>query len=366
MKKRKLQIDCQPMRFGWFTIAPLINTLVNTMAKLEQLKNRILTNLDENKNPAITRAEGEELLELSSSEIIELIALANIVRENRQGNNINLCSIVNAKSGYCSEDCAFCAQSKFHHTKIDKYPLLTVEEIVRSALEAEKTDAEHFGIVTSGHKLSNKDFKEVVKAVKKISKKTNLRICASLGILSIEQLSVLKDAGLYKYHHNIETAESFFDQICTTHSYSERIDMIKRVKSLGLEVCCGGIIGLGEAPWQRLELVETLAKLDVDSIPINILSPIPGTKLASQPPLAPMEILKTIAIFRLMLPDKTIKLAGGREKNLRDLQPLGLTAGANGLLIGNYLTMPGQSPEKDLEMIRDLGLKVGQGRFWKK
>jgi biotin synthase len=336
------------------------------MAKLEELKNRILSNLDENKNLAITRAEGEELLKLSGSEIIGLMALANTVRESRQGNNINLCSIVNAKSGYCPEDCAFCAQSRFHHTKIDKYPLLSVEEILGSSLEAEKTGAEHFGIVTSGHKLTEKDFKEIVKAVQKISEKTNLRVCASLGVLSIEQLSVIKDAGLFKYHHNLETSESYFDQICTTHSYSERIDMIKRIKSLGLKVCCGGIIGLGETPSQRLELAETLAKLDVDSIPINILSPILGTKLASQPPLAPMEILKTIAIFRLMLPDKTIKLAGGREKNLRDLQPLGLTAGANGLLIGNYLTMPGQSPEKDMEMIKDLGLKAGRERPGKK
>jgi biotin synthase len=312
------------------------------------------------RNPdIITRSEAEELLSVTDASIFELLALANKVREKYMEKNISLCSIVNAKSGNCSENCSFCAQSKHHSSNINQYNLLSPDKILSCAIESEKNGALHFGIVTSGHRLSVDDLKSISKGIRLIKSKTNLEVCGSLGILNMDQLIELKEAGLYKYHHNIETAESYFDKICTTHSFQDRVDMVNRVKDSGIKICCGGIIGLGETPEQRIELAFTLKKLDVDSIPINILVPLSGTQLENQEPLEPMEILKTIAIFRLIIPNKVIKLAGGRETNLRELQSLALSSGANGLLIGNYLTMPGQNPEKDLKMIRDLGLQPG-------
>ena len=307
----------------------------------------------------ITLAEALKLLALTGPELVELLSIANTVRDRCMGNSVSLCSIVNAKSGNCPEDCTFCAQSAHYNTSIEYYPMKNAEEILAAAKESAKNGAEHFGIVTSGHHLSDRDFGTVVTAVRSITSETGLQVCASLGVLTLHQLEQLKSAGLTKYHHNLETSESYFDQICTTHSFQERVDMVKRVKAAGLQVCSGGIIGLGERPSQRLELANTLQELDVDSIPINILVPIHGTALDTQRPLPPLEILKTIALFRLMLPSKVIKLAGGREANLGDLQALTLTSGANGLMLGNYLTTPGRSVEKDLKMIRDLGLRPG-------
>jgi len=277
------------------------------------------------------------------------------VREKFVGSEIELCSVVNAKSGRCSEDCKFCAQSIHYHTDVETYSLLPLEKLLKAAKEAKVRGADRFGIVTSGKRVGS-DLKNYIKAIKKIREETGLKICASFGILNLEEAWLLKKAGVDRYLHNLETSQSYFNQVCTTHAYVKRIETVKLIREAGMEVGSGGIFGLGEAPEQRIELAFALKELNVDDIHINILHPIKGTPLENAQPISPLEILKTIAIYRFILPDKIIRVCGGRERNLRDLQSLSLLAGANGVLIGNYLTTLGRPPEKDVQMIRDLEL----------
>ncbi len=302
--------------------------------------------------------EAIELMALQGSECMELFSLANNVR-GKLGDRVDLCSIVNAKCGLCPEDCKFCAQSVHNDAGITPYPLMDEEEILNMALMMQEEGAERFCIVTSGKDTAKEDFERILGAIRRIRKETSLSICISLGILTTESARELKNAGATRIHHNLETSENFFKNICTTHTYAEKIRTIQIAGDAGLDVCCGGIIGLGESARDRVELAFTLRELDVDSIPLNILAPIAGTPLSGAEPLTPMEILKTIAVFRLILPRKNIRVAGGREKNLRDLQCLCLLSGANGLLLGNYLTTPGRTPREDIQMIHDLGLVPG-------
>jgi len=295
---------------------------------------------------------------LEEEDILDLISLANKVRKEYVGEGVELCSIINAKSGNCPEDCYFCAQSLHYKTDVSVYHFKSEEEILQAAKNAEAAGATRFCIVTSGRKPETKDFKKIVSVINKLRKETNLKLDCSLGSLSEDEVYSLKDAGVSRYNHNIETSEDYFSQICTTHSYEDRLSTLKILKKAGLEICCGGIIGLGEDWNERIKFAFALKKLDIDCVPINILNPRPGTPLENIKPLAPMEIIKTIAIFRLILKDKIIKVAGGREVNLRDLQALALLAGANGLIIGNYLTTPGREPALDLQMIKDLGMKI--------
>lgn len=303
----------------------------------------------------ITLEEARFLMSLQGSDLYLLLAMANKIKEKFAGSKVDLCSVINARSGKCSEDCAFCAQSIHHNTKINTHELLSEEEFLTHAREIKKTGANRFSIVTSG-KGVDKDFSKIVKILKQLEKETRLKICASLGILDEKAVEELKQANVSRYHHNLETAPSFFDKICTTHSYEDRVKTVRLAKEAGMEVCCGGIIGLGETPEQRIELAFFLRDLDVDSVPINVLNPVPGTPLEKAKPLSPLEILKTIAVFRFILPDKILRYAGGREVNLRDLQAMGLVAGINGILIGNYLTTYGRNPEDDIKMIKDLEL----------
>lgn len=287
-----------------------------------------------------------------------LLGLASEIREYFKGKKINLCSIVNAKSGRCGEDCKFCAQSAHYDTGVKVYPLLSAEEIIEKAKEAKLAGAHMFGIVTSGTKISSeKEWEVITDAIKGISN-LGIKACASLGLLDENRAYKLKQAGLFRYHHNLETSESFFPNICSTHDYKEGINTVMWAKKAGLSTCSGGIIGLGEKIGHRIELALTLRELDVDSIPINILNPIKGTPLESSMPLHPIEILITIAIFRFLLPDKDIKLCGGKEKNLRQLLPMGIVAGCNSLMTGNYLTTNGRDTQMDLEMIKDLGMEA--------
>lgn len=306
----------------------------------------------------ITSAEAEELSKLNKDEIWSLILLARRITEEFIGDKeVDFCSIVNAKSGSCSEDCKFCSQSAYYDTNVEAYPLLSKTEIINRAKEMEDKGADHFGIVTSGKEiLSEGEFQRILEAVKELTEETRLKICASLGKLSIKRAKLLAEAGLERYHHNLETSANYFPEICSTHNYSERVTTVKNVKAAGLEVCCGGIIGLGESFKDRIELAFQLKELDVDSVPINILTPVEGTPLEENNSLPPLEILQTTAIFRFILPDKMIRYAGGREDNLRSLQPLGLVAGVNGLLVDKYLTTEGQGIEKDVQMVKDLGL----------
>jgi biotin synthase len=286
------------------------------------------------------------------------MAHANEIREHFKGRMINLCGIVNAKSGICPENCRFCAQSAHYRTDAPVYPLITTKEIVEKARMAKAAGTHLFSVVTSGTRISDdQEWKVIYRAVEGINN-LGIRSCASLGMLNKEMADSLVKAGLFRYHHNLETARSFFDNICTTHDYEEDIETLRIAKKAGLSLCSGGIIGLGENMMHRIELAMTLKEADVDSVPINILNPIAGTPLENVLPLTPIEILLAVAIFRFILPDKDIRLCGGKEKNLRQLLPLGIIAGCNSLMTGNYLTTLGRDTVQDIEMIRDMGLEV--------
>jgi biotin synthase len=309
----------------------------------------------------LTSKEALKLYQLGRNYPFSLIAAASEIREFYKGKTISLCAIINAKSGRCAEDCAFCAQSAHHLTDAPVYSLVSADEMIENARKAGDDGAHMFGIVTSGTEIgSDKEWNEILRAVKEI-KGSGIKPCASLGMLNKQQAHDLKKAGLHRYHHNLETSRSFFPNICSTHDYEEDIRTVLAAKEAGLSTCSGGIIGLGEQMEQRIELALTLKELDVDSVPLNILNPIQGTPLAGAAPLQPLEILMTVALFRFILADKDIKLCGGKEKNLRQLLPLSLIAGCNSLMTGNYLTTTGRDTELDLEMIRDLGLVATAG-----
>lgn len=302
--------------------------------------------------------EAIALAALSNDRIYEILAVTEKVRRHHKGTEVNLCSIVNAKSGLCKEDCSFCAQSVKYNTGIKEYPMVPAETIVDAAVKAESTGAREFSIVTSGTKIEKeKDVSVLLETLRSMKETVGMERCASLGILKKEVLESLKENGLESYHHNLETSESFFPNICTTHRYEDDIEVIKTAKELGFYVCSGGIFGLGESWEDRIELAETLKKLEVDSIPVNFLNPRPGTPLEGAKNLTPIDCLKIIAALRLMMPVKDIVICGGRHVNLRDLQPLIFAAGANGMMIGNYLTTPGRDPQADTQMLKDLGLK---------
>jgi biotin synthase len=307
---------------------------------------------------SITMEEAKHLISFKThEEIIMLMAHATVLRNLFKGRHIDLCGVVNAKSGRCAEDCIFCAQSAHHKADVKTYPLLDVDELVRSADEAYRSGAHRFGLVTSGKGITRKDELDTLcHALEKIAQETDLTPCASLGVLNDEQLKVLSAAGLKRYHHNLETAESYFPHICSTHSYQERVQTVRAAQEAGLEICSGALFGLGETEEQRIELAFALRELNVDSIPLNFLNPVPGTPLENNPMLDPLEILKIISLFRFILPEKDIRVCGGREMGLRTLQTLMYVAGANGTMVGNYLTTSGRNPAVDIQEIYDLGL----------
>lgn len=311
-------------------------------------------------NGEVPSAQEISLLEKAKgAELFELLAAANRIRENHTGNRVHLCSIVNAKSGRCPENCAFCAQSVHHETDAPVYPLLDAASMTEEAIKAEKMGSACFGIVTSGSSIDKgKELDRICNALRSIRSRTAISPSCSLGNIDLETAVILKEAGAVTYHHNLETSRSFFPSICTTHDFDEDVETVRKAKKAGLKVCCGGIFGLGETMEQRIELALALRDLDVDSVPINFLNPIPGTRLGNADFLTPMTCLAIIAIFRLILPGKKITICGGRERNLRDLQSWIFFAGANGMMIGNYLTTSGRDEERDRHMLRDLGLVI--------
>lgn len=287
--------------------------------------------------------------------ILDLVQRAGEVRRKHRGNSMDLCSIVNARSGQCEEDCAFCAQSAHHSAHVDVYPMMSVEEILSHARAAEEAGAHRFCIVTRGRSLTGGDFETALRATERIGEETSLKRCASLGILTEEQAQALKAAGLCRYNHNLETARSYYGNICTTHTYEERVDTIRALKKAGIETCVGGILNMGETEMQRVEFAFELKNLQPDSVPINFLNPRSGTPMYGRPYMDPFEAVKYLAIFRLVMPEPIIRIAGGRAENLGTLQSLGIEAGVDGLLIGNYLTTIGIDPEVDIGMLRELG-----------
>ena len=305
----------------------------------------------------INRQTAVQMSERKGSDIYELFTLSNRVREKFRGNRVDLCSIINAKSGACPEDCSFCAQSAKSKTNIDVHPLINRKKALEAANSAKEYGARRFCIVTSGMKPSVRELGEICSFISEI-RGIGLLPCATLGMLEKEQLAQLKDAGLYRYHHNLETSEAFFKEICTTHTYHEKIRTIEAAKSLGLSVCSGGIFGLGETWEDRIDMAFAIKDLGAESVPINFLTPVNGTPLGNSELLHPLDALKIISIFRLILPDREIRICGGRPQTLRDLNSYIFFAGADGLLIGNYLTTRGKRPEEDLQMIGDMGLEI--------
>lgn len=309
----------------------------------------------------IDAQEALALIEAAGPEIVELMARANQVRHAAVGDEVRLCAIVNAKSGLCSEDCAFCAQSAHHDGEAPVYGLMEPDQLVEAAREARAQGAAAFSIVTSGFALDqDDDLQSILESYTRIRKELNMTCCGSLGILDREAFLRLKEAGLSRYHHNLESPKSYFTNICTTHQYEDNVQTVREARAAGLEICCGGIFGMGESAAQQVELLLSLRDLEVDSVPLNFLDPRPGTPLADNKPLTPLECLKLVAVTRLLMPDRGIVICGGRVSNLRQLQPLLLLAGANGFLTGDYLTTQGQFPADDRQMIADLGLRLAE------
>lgn len=302
--------------------------------------------------------EARVLLGAEREEVLLLMHAADTIRRRFCGNKMDLCSLINAKSGLCSEDCKFCAQSSRYKTSCKTHGLLSIEKIVSSAKDAKRRGATNFCIVISGPGPSREEFDRIKKAILRINKELGIKVDCSLGSLEIGMVKELKELGIARYNHNLETSEDFYKDICTTHSYENRLNMVGMLKDVGLDVCCGGIIGLGESLEERIKLMFSLKKLDIRCVPVNMLNPRPGTPLENTEALQPIEIIKTIAVFRLVLPGAVIKLAGGREYALRDTQAMAFLGGANGMIIGGYLTTKGRSIKEDLQMVKDLGFEV--------
>ena len=307
-----------------------------------------------------TRLDRDELLELvdiPDRSLTGLFAGAEHIRTHFFGSSIHLCTIQNAKSGRCSEDCRYCAQSAHFDTDVPTYPLLAHEKMVEGGLRASRSPIHRYSLVTSGRRLPKQEIPRIAKAMGDL-KNGNVKLCASLGILDEEDLLELKQNGMTRYHHNLETCAELFPSICTTHTFEERVATLRAAKAVGLQVCSGGIFGLGENLEQALDLALTLRDIDVDAVPMNFLIPIPGTPLEQARPLTPLACLRRIALYRFALPDKEIIICGGRVANLKELHPMIFMAGAGGIMTGNYLTRKGRTLEQDLELLEDLGLEA--------
>ncbi|MFP5212615.1 MAG: biotin synthase BioB [Acidobacteriota bacterium] len=303
---------------------------------------------------AVNEETALAILQCDADEIPEVLAAATMLRKRYFGRTIHLCSIMNAKSGSCSEDCTFCAQSAHHETHSSTFPLASRDELIGTYREASELPIGHFGVVTSGRALSDSDVSRICDAARSCSK-PGVEWCASLGCVDRDRLLKLKEAGFKRFHHNLESSESFFPSVCTTHSYELRIETVRTVKEVGLEICCGGILGLGESLEQRVEFASILAREKVDSIPLNFLIPIAGTRLENLQPMAPLDMIRSIAMFRMMNPASELKVCAGRV-HLRDLQSMLFYAGATGMMVGPLLTVAGRDVQQDMQVLRDLGL----------
>src|SRR3954451_10206667 len=306
----------------------------------------------------------EEALELGAltdhDDIGALVERAWEVRQDRFGDSTDMCSLVNAKSGGCAEDCGFCAQSRYAEADTPMHAMMEPEQILEHAKAAEAAGAHRFCMVTQGQGLGKRDFEKILEGARLVSEQTNLKRCVSVGHLSPERARVLKDAGVQRVHHNVETARSYYDEVTTTVRYEGRIRTIDAVAEAGLESCVGGILNRGETPRQRVEMAFELAEINPTSVPINLLNPRPGTKFGDRPLMDPWEVVKWVAIFRLIIPGALFRLCGGRVENLDELQPLAVKAGLNGVMMGNFLTTLGAEPADDREMFEDLGLNVAR------
>lgn len=328
---------------------------------LNDLANQIINGYRLTKEQALTLTEIE-----GQENILLLCQAADRIRQACCGNVVDLCSIVNIKSGNCSENCSFCSQSS-HHPGDDSpiYGLQSQEDILAQAKAAAAAGAKRFCLVSQGKGLKynspkSQEFSEILETVKAIIDQTNIKPCCALGEVTLEQAQALKEAGVTRYNHNLEASKNFFPEIVTTHQWSDRVETVKNLKAVGIQACSGGIIGMGESWEDRVDLALSLRELEVESVPINLLNPRQGTPLSDRPRLDPYEALKAIAIFRFILPQQILRYAGGREAVMGEMQKLGLQSGINAMLIGHYLTTLGQPPEKDHQMLQELGLQGGE------
>lgn len=308
-------------------------------------------------NEMLTREEALHVLQAQDDELLPLLHAAFQVRRHFFGKKVKLNMILNAKSGLCPEDCGYCSQSIVSNAPVAKYTLLDKETLLAGAREALNRKAGTYCIVASGRGPTEKELAQVIEAVEEIRETMPLKICACLGILSDEQATRLQAAGVHRYNHNLNTSRSHFGDITTTHTYDQRVETVDTVKKAGMSPCSGVIIGMGESEEEIVEMAQALRELDADSIPVNFLNAIPGTPLEAYGRTPARKALKVLALFRFLCPTKEIRVAGGREVNLRSLQPLALYA-ANSLFVGDYLTTPGQEIATDHQMIEDLGFEI--------
>ena len=311
--------------------------------------------------PLISFEEALALGELTDrQEIEDLVERAWQVRRENFGDSTDLCSLVNAKSGGCAEDCGFCAQSRYAEADTPMHAMMEPEQILEHARAAEAAGAHRFCMVTQGQGLSKRDFEKILEGAKLVTEQTNLKRCASIGHMSAERARELREAGIQRVHHNVESARSYYPEVSTTVRYESRLRTIQAVEEAGLETCVGGILNLGESPHQRVEMAFELSEIDPTSVSINLLNPREGTKFGDRPLMDAWEVVKWVAIFRLIVPGALFRLCGGRVENLGDLQPLAVKAGLNGVMMGNFLTTLGAEPEDDRAMFEELGLNVAR------
>jgi biotin synthase len=309
------------------------------------------------KGEILDRAGALEVLKSSDDELLEVLNSAFNVRKQYFGRDVTLHVIRNAKSGSCSENCSFCSQSALSESDIPQYPMQSIDELIEGAQKAHEMAATRYCIVTSGRGPSRKDIDQVCEAIRKIKKEIPIQICTSLGLLTKEQAGQLKEAGVDRYNHNLESSERFYSSFCTSHSFTDRVATARIAKAAGMELCSGGLVGMGETLEDRVQLAFALRELDVDSIPVNFLNPRPGTPLEGRPRLTPGDCLRTLAMFRFVNPEREIRVAGGRESCIGHMQVLSLYA-ANSMFTTGYLTTPGQGYEADMLMIDQAGFKV--------
>ena len=304
-----------------------------------------------------TQEEMQAVLDAPDEELPDLLAAAFKVRRHYFGKRVQIHMLMNAKSGLCPEDCHYCSQSSVSTASIDKYPFLPKEKLIEGALKAKAAGAVRFCIVNSGRGPTEKEIRELSNVVRDIKSRVDINICCSLGLMDEEKIEALKEAGVERINHNLNTSERHHPNICTTHTYADRVETVNNVKSVGLSSCCGGIMGMGETDEDIIDLALSLRKLGVDSIPLNFLHPIDGTPFAGLRTLTPQRCLKILCLFRFVNPDKELRVGGGRELNLRSLQPLSLYP-ANSLFVNGYLTTPGQEASETHRMIADLGFEI--------
>src|SRR3954467_1200518 len=323
----------------------------NSTANWNALADRVI------RGELLDEASALSILRSPDHELLDVLAASYRIRRQHFGNKVQLYFLMNAKSGLCPEDCSYCSQSKVSQAEIPRYNILNREKLLDGARVAAERNARTYCIVISARGPNEREIQAVTSIVPEIKQRFNLKICACLGLLTPEQAQALKACGVDRVNHNLNTSDSYYEEICTTHAFADRLATLRAVRDAGMEMCSGGIIDMGERREDVVDLAFTLRDLAVQSIPVNLLNPIDGTPLAGRSDLNPRYCLKVLAMFRLVNPDRESRIAGGRELHLGSMQALGLYA-ANSIFVGDYLTTKGQAPDADYEMIRDLGFEI--------